>query len=305
MSHIETTLGPRSAEQLGVVLPHEHVFVDLRVGDPPGFAQAEPEALIRLMGPELDRARGAGIGAIVEATPVGVGRRVDLLKAVSEATGFPLVVPTGIYREPWVPQWAHETSEEALCRWMYGELTDQIEGTGIRAGWVKLSTGDDGITSTEAKILRAAARAAAQVDAVIGSHTIRGSVVKDQLGILEQVGHSPSRFIWIHAQCEPDFALHLEMARWGVWIEYDDIGNVPDSVPIERIRRLLDADLGHRVLLSQDRGWYDAAQPGGGVPKPFTYIMETFVPALRQAGIDERTIVQLTRTNPYQAFSRA
>ena len=75
MPQIITTLGPYTAEQLGMILPHEHVFVDLRTGNPPGYAQAEVSAVLKLMGPELDKARAAGIGAIVEATPAGVGRR--------------------------------------------------------------------------------------------------------------------------------------------------------------------------------------------------------------------------------------
>lgn len=304
MPKLVTTLGPKSAEDLGMILPHEHVFVDLRTGDPPGFAQADPADVIKLMVPELERARQAGIGAIVEASPVGVGRRADILKAVSEAANYPLVVATGIYREPWVPRWAHEASEEQLRDWMDRELSEQIENTGVRAGWVKLSAGDDGITVTETKILRAAAQAASKVNAVIGSHTVRGRVVREQLKIIEKAGYTPSRFIWIHAQNEPDFDMHLEFAKRGVWIEYDSIGAGSDQQFLERIKRLLDAGLGERILLSQDRGWYDAGKPGGGVPKPFTYITETFLPLMRQVGLDESTIAQLTRFNPFQAFAR-
>ena len=261
--------------------------------------------VIRLMGPELERARGAGIGAIVEATPVGVGRRVDLVRAVSEATGYPIVVPTGIYREPWVPAWAREAREQALTDWMLRELDEGIESSGVRAGWIKLSAGDNGLTAVEGKILRAAARAAAQTNAIIGSHTVRGRVVQEQLAILEDAGYTPSRFIWIHAQNEPDLDLHLALARRGVWIEYDGIGSGPgDRQYLALIQRLLDAGLGGQVLLSHDRGWYDPAQPGGGVPRPFTYISKTFLPLLRGAGIDEQTIAQLTHDNPFRAFAR-
>ena len=80
---IVTTLGPRSQQELGLILPHEHIFVDLRTWDQPGYAEADAENVIRLIRPELDKARQAGVTAIVECTPVGVGRRVDLLKAVS------------------------------------------------------------------------------------------------------------------------------------------------------------------------------------------------------------------------------
>jgi phosphotriesterase-related protein len=305
MPHLITTLGPMPADELGMILPHEHVFVDLRTYDQPGYAQADAADVIALMAPELAAARAAGVTALVECTPVGVGRRADILKAVSEATGMPLVVPTGIYREPWVPGWAHAADEDALYAWMLGELTGQIEQSGVRAGFVKLSAGDDGITACEAKILRAAARAARETGAIIGSHTIRGRVVRDQLDIVEACGYTAERFIWIHASAEPDVALNLELARRGAWVEYDWIGGEQgDDLFLTRIQRMLEMGLGGRLLLSHDRGWYDPAQPGGGQPKPFTYIGETFLPKLRAVGVDEGTIRMLTHQNPFQAFAR-
>jgi phosphotriesterase-related protein len=307
MSHLITTLGPRSADDLGMILPHEHLFVDLRTGEPPGFAVADPNAVIALMRPELDRARAAGVTALVECTPVGVGRRADLLKALSDAAHFPVLVPTGIYREPWVPRWAHEASEDKLYTWMLGELQGEIDHSGVQAAWIKLSAGDDGLTPAETKILRAAARAARDTGAIIGSHTIRGRVVRDQLGIIEAAGYTPNRFIWIHAQIEPDFDLNLDMARRGVYVEYDGIGwpdAFGDDYYLDRIRRLCDAGLADHILLSHDRGWYSPAEPGGGTPKPFTYLTETFLPKLRTSGFDDATIRQLTHTNPFRAFAR-
>ena len=305
MPSLITTLGPKRADELDMILPHEHVFVDLRTYDQPGYAQAEAADVIALMGPELTTARAVGVTALVECTPVGVGRRADILMVVSEATGMPLVVPTGIYREPWVPDWAQAASEDVLCEWMLGELNGQIEQSGVRAGFIKLSAGDDGITDCEAKILRAATRAARESGAAIGSHTIRGRVVRDQLDIIEAGGYTAERFIWIHASAEPDFALNLEMARRGAWIEYDWIGDpATDADFIDRITRMLNAGLGNRLLLSHDRGWYDPAQPGGGTPKPFTYISQHFLPKLRSASLDDATIHMLTHENPFRAFAR-
>ena len=304
MAKLITTLGPRGADELAMILPHEHVFVDLRTWDQPGYGEADEADVIALMEPEIVKAQEVGITAIVECSPAGVGRRADILKAVSETTGFPLVVPTGIYREPWVPDWAHAASEDELREWMTGELQGEIEESGVQAGWIKLSAGDDGMTESEAKILRAAAGAGAATNAIIGSHTIRGRVVRDQLDILNDVGYTPERFIWVHAQAEPDFDLHLEMAGRGAWIEYDDIGSGSDRMHIDRIQRLLDAGFEDKILLSHDRGWYDPAQPGGGIPRPFTYISAVFLPKLAEAGVDDPTIRQLTHDNPFRAFAR-
>jgi phosphotriesterase-related protein len=307
MANLITTLGPKSSNELGLILPHEHVFVDLRTWDTPGYAQAEVADVIRLMAPELERARAAGVTAIAECSTVGVGRRVDILRAVSEAAGFPLLAPTGIYREPWVPAWAHSASQEELAEWMTKELQGEIEATGVQAGWIKLSAGDDGLTTCEAKILRAAAAAGRATNAVIGSHTVKGRVVRHQLDILEAQGYTPDRFIWIHTQAEPDFSIHLEIARRGAWLEYDSIGNpewVNEDDILANLLRLLDAGLGDHLLLSHDRGWYDPALPGGGVPKPYTYLTENFLPRLRLASLDEGAIRQLTRDNPFRAFAR-
>ena len=305
MAALWTTHGPKTRAELGLILPHEHIFVDLRYPAPPDFAQAEAEAVVRLMAPELERARAAGVTALVECTPEGVGRRADLVRAVAEAAGFPVVIPTGIYREPWAPEWAHRASEDELYGWMRAEMEEGIGKAGVRAGFIKVSAGDGGITPVETKILRAAARAALSNGAVIASHTIAGRVVRDQLAILESCGLPAERFIWVHTQAEADFALHLEMARRGAWIEYDNIGwQDDDDQHIQRIRQMIAAGFANRVLLSHDRGWYTPAEPGGGVPKPFTYLSQTFLPRLSAAGVEAALIHQLTVDNPFNAFAR-
>ncbi|GIV78253.1 MAG: phosphotriesterase [Litorilinea sp.] len=306
MSHLITTLGPKSEAELGMILPHEHIFVDLGPIEEANYRRARPEEVIPVMAPEIEKIKALGVTALVECTPEGVGRRADIDLAVSEATNFPVVVPTGIYREPWVPPWAQAATEDELYEWMLQELTEQIGDTGVQAAWIKVSAGDDGITPCEAKILRAAARAGAATGAVIGSHTIRGRVVWEQLDILEEAGYTPERFIWIHTQAEPDFSRHLAVARRGAWIEYDAIGSerYSDEYFIHHIRQVLEAGLGDHLLLSHDRGWYDPSKPGGGTPKPYTYLSQVLLPKLEAAGLDPATLRQLTHTNPFRAFAR-
>jgi phosphotriesterase-related protein len=299
-----TTLGPMTADELGMILPHEHVFVDLRTPDQPGYAQADPDDVVRLMAPEIRKAQALGITALVECTTGGVGRRADIDLAVSQATGLPIVVPTGNYREPWIPEWVRDASEAALEAWMVRELEERFDEADFRAAWIKISAGDDGITPLEAKILRAAARAGQRTGAIIGSHTIRGRVVMDQLDIIEAEGYRADRFISIHTQNETDFSLNLAVAERGAWIEYDHVGREPDAVVLPLIEKALAAGLAGQLLLSHDLGWYDPAQPGGGVPRPYTHLCEVMLPKLRTAGVDEATIRQLTHANPFAAYAR-
>jgi phosphotriesterase-related protein len=304
MRQLHTTLGPFTKDQLGMILPHEHVFVDLRTPDQPGYAEAEAADVVRLMAPEIEAIKARGITALVECSTGGVGRRADLDLAVSRATNFPIVVPTGNYREPWIPDWVREASEQALEDWMVDELDHGIEDTGVRAGWIKLSAGDDGITPLEAKILRAAARAGARTGAIIGSHTIRGRVVMDQLDIIEKEGYRADRFISIHTQEEPDFALNRAVADRGAWIEFDHVGRAPDDAVADLVIRALEAGYEAQMLISHDRGWFDPAQPGGGTPMPYTHLSDALLPLLAERGVAPETIRRLTHDNPFNAYAR-
>lgn len=304
MRRLYTTLGPLGADQLGMILPHEHVFVDLRTPDQPGYAEASLDEVLALMVPEIETIKVLGVTALVECSTGGVGRRADLDLAVSQATQFPIVVPTGNYREPWVPAWVAEASEDALFAWMLGELQSGIEDTGFQAGWIKLSAGDDGMTALEERILRAATRASIETGALIGSHTIRGRVVMDQLDVIEAVGGSAERFLSIHTHAEPDFGLHKALVARGAWIEYDNIGAVPVRESAKLVLRALEAGLGHHLLISHDRGWFDPALPKGGTPKPYTVVNTELLPILKDLGVGQDTVIALTHANPFNAFSR-
>lgn len=298
-----TTLGPLTRDRLGMILPHEHVYVDFRSPDDPDHAKGPLEDVVRKMAPEVEKLKPLGITAMVDCTPVGVGRRADAVLAVSRAANFPIVVPTGIYREPWVPQWAKDATEAELEAWMLRELNERFDEADYKAGWIKLSEGDDGITPIEAKILRAAARASKATGAIIGSHTIKGRVVMEQIDIIEAAGGDPSRFISIHTQLEKDVGLNTAVAERGAWIEFDNISWVEDEDLLPRVLDMLARGFGRQMLLSHDNGWYDPMKPDDPA-RPYTRLSEMFIPKLRAAGVDDATITQLTHDNPFNAFSR-
>lgn len=304
MKLLHTTLGPRRAEDLGMILPHEHVFVDLRTPDQPGYAEADPADVVRVMTPQIEAIKARGVTALVECSTGGVGLRVDIDLAVSRATGFPIVVPTGNYREPWIPDWVRDAGEDELEARFLADLEEGVGDTGVRAAWIKISAGDDGITPLEERILRAAARASAATGAIIGSHTIKGRVVMDQLDIIEAEGGRADRFISIHTQEEKDFGLNLAVAERGAWIEYDHVGRAPDAEVADVILRALDAGKAGQMLVSHDLGWYDPAKPDGGTQRPYTHLSDVMLPLLAARGVDEATLHRLTVTNPFAAFAR-
>ncbi|MEF8851484.1 MAG: esterase [Haloarculaceae archaeon] len=304
---VHTTQGAFGREDLGLILPHEHVFVDLGPMEAEHWRDADPADVVDVMAPEIERARDAGVTALVEATPEGVGRRVDVDLAVSEATDFPIVVPTGVYQEPSIPQWVRDATEDELLEWLLEDLTEGVGDTGVRAAWIKVSTDDDdpdGLSPDEEKVLRAAGRAGAETGALIGSHTLYGGLVHRQLDVVESAGYSADRFVWVHAQAD-DLEYHREVADRGAYVEYDWIGgdDQDDADYLDRVEAMVADGYADRLLLSQDRGWYDPSEPGGGDQRPYTYLPEEFLPKLRDR-LDDAMVRRITHDNPFEAYAR-
>ena len=299
-----TTAGPVVAEGLGIVLPHEHIFTDLRGPTTPGYGQADPADVVRIMSPLLADARRKGVGVLFECSSIGVGRNVSIVAQVAQAAGLPVVVPTGVYgRANFAPPQHQAMTEDELTALFTAEIRDGIEGTGIKAGFIKIATGNGPMTALEENFLRAAGRAASQTGAAIASHTPIGSNAVRQTDILQSIDPA-IRFIWVHAQNESNRSMHRQLAARGVFIEFDSLGWNPSQDPtfIAAIKELLAAGHTDRVLLSHDAGWYQPGQPNGGTQKPYTYLIDAFIRKLRNAGLDDATIRLITETNPIRAF---
>ena len=299
-----TTDGPVVAEGLGIVLPHEHIFTDLRGPTSRTYGQADAADVVRVMGPLLEEARQKGVGLLFECSSIGVGRNVPIIAQVAEASGLPVVVPTGVYgRANFAPAEHRNMSEDELTELFINEILEGIDDTDIKAGFIKIATGNGPMTALEEKFLRAAGRAARETGAAIASHTPIGSNASRQADILESI--SPAiRLIWVHAQNESNRNLHRQLAGRGVFIEFDSLGWNPgqDSTFITAIKELLAAGYGDRILLSHDAGWYQPGEQNGGTQMPYTYLVETFIPKLRNSGVDDEAIRMITETNPIRAF---
>jgi len=299
-----TTEGPVVAEGLGIILPHEHIFTDLRGPTTRAYGEADTADVVRVMAPLLEEARQKGVGLLIECSSIGVGRNVSIIAQVAKESGLPVVVPTGVYgRANFAPPEHRNMSEDELTELFIKEIREGIDGTGIKAGFIKIATDNRPLTALEEKFLRAAGRAASETGAAVASHTPRGSNATRQADILESI--SPAvRFIWVHAQNESNRGLHRQLAGRGVFIEFDSLGWNPgqDSTFITAIKELLAAGYGEQILLSHDAGWYQPGEQNGGTQKPYTYLIETFIPKLRNSGIDDEAIRMITETNPIRAF---
>ncbi|NIS79267.1 MAG: esterase [Anaerolineales bacterium] len=291
----------------GIFLPHEHLFTDLRGPSVPDYATAVPDDVVQSMQPILLEARAAGVTALVECSTIGVGRNLQILQILSEITLIHIIAPTGIYREAFVPESQRTWTPEAFADGWAKELTVGMEGTGAKAGFIKIAMSDDGPTPLESRLLESAAIASGKTGAAVASHTASGEVFQRQVEVCAALDFDLSRFIWVHANLETDVSIHLEAANMGVFVEFDAIGAAWQSqeMMVDYTLKLIEAGHIDKILLSHDAGWYQPGRPKGepeGGYRGFVDIVEKFIPALKEKGVSEDEIKQLTCENPNRAF---
>ena len=309
MNTLQTVQGPVLVEELRLILPHEHLFTDLRGPLAEGYAQADPVTVGKVMRPYLEEAQRAGVTALVECSTVGVGRNIEVLQHLAELTPIHLIIPTGVYREAYIPPTLQTLNEQELANLWIRELCQGIEDTDVLAGFIKIAMSDDGPTELEIRSLKAAAKASQATGAVIASHTANGEIARKQMDLFESESLDLSRFIWVHANLEPKTDRHIEAAARGAYVEFDAIGAdwQDQEVLLEITLKLIDAGFEDRILLSHDAGWYDPSQPNGepaeGGIRGFNALVEDFIPNLLANGLSTDLITLLTHSNPARAFA--
>jgi 5-phospho-D-xylono-1,4-lactonase len=309
---VMTVTGPMPASALGVVNAHEHLF--LRTPALPGQEFDDLERSTE----EVRVAKAAGIDAVVEMTPIGCGRRPDLMRALSEATGVPVIAATGYHRDAHYPEghWVHGASVEHLAERIERDLVEGMHPSdwtdpgasldGARAGAIKAGASYQRISASEQRRLAAAAMASLRTGAAILVHAEVGTCGHEIVDLLEEAGVSAGRVILSHMDRNPDAELHAELAGRGAWLEYDTVGRIkyrPDSALLDLIAQLVRAGHGGRIMLGMDLGRRDYLRAYGGGPG-MAYLVETFVPRLRRRVGDAATDAILA-ANPATAFALA
>src|SRR5258705_5468610 len=296
-----TVRGPVDAADLGTTLVHEHVLVDFVGADKVARDRYDAEDAFRVVLPHLLALKAPGARTLVECAPAWLGRDPALLVRLSEASGLHVVTNTGYYgaaQDKYLPAHAFEESAEKLAERWTAEWRDGIEGTGVRPGFIKTGVDPGPLSAIDRKLIVAAALCHGQTGLRIHCHTGDGRAAMDILSVLRAQRVSPAAFVWVHAQNEKDRALHLRAARAGAWIELDGVSEASRDAHVAAVMDLARAGQLERVLLSQDAGWYHVGESGGGGFRPYTYLFDGLLPALRGAGLRERDVRTLLVDNP-------
>jgi phosphotriesterase-related protein len=313
MAVVETVQGPVEAGELGVVLIHEHVrFRDEAVAAewPDRYDEAaELEAAL-----EAVRAAAArGVQTIVDPTAMFGGRDVRFMKRVADETGVRIIACTGIYSYDHLPHYFANRDIDAMADHFVSDLEQGIQGTDIRAAFLKCAADAAGVTENVEKIHRAVARASLRTGAPIMAHSMPAAGTGPrQLEIFKDEGVDPARVQIAHCGDSDDIGYIEGLIEAGVYVGLDRYG-LEMYMPIEK-RNATAAELlrrGHaeRLMISQDYcatiDWFppEAAEvfaAQGAIRNwSMTLVFDEVVPALReQEVLDDEIFRTVFAENP-------
>jgi len=299
---VMSVTGPVEASDLGIVLPHEHVFADL-VREYRGTGLLNDEHLARQ---ELESLREAGGQTLVDLTLDEIGRDPAGLRRVAEATGITIIMGCGHYRDPYLNrEWFDRHAVDAIADEIVADVEEGVSGTGVRAGIIGEIGADKWyISAAEERSFRAAARAHLRTGLTISTHAARWPVGLEQVRLLAEEGVDPRRVIVGHADTVPIPDYHLSLARLGCFVCFDSIGTGTSydlGRAVDYVMALVQAGFSSQVLLSHDvflRGHLKAdGGPGYG------YLLTEFLPSLIDAGLDAEEVQNFVTTNPERALT--
>jgi phosphotriesterase-related protein len=291
---------------MGRTYAHEHLIWSV----PPPYDGRDPdlrldsvEAAVK----ELTFFKLAGGHSLVEMTTPEVRRAPREMKAISQATGVHIIAATGHHKGLYSDAYTANVPVDTIAGRMLHDVMEGMDDTDIRAGVIKIGTGEGGPTENEIKVIRAAGIAHRETGVPVSTHTEAGTLALEQIRLLREAGVVPERMLIGHLDRRLNWDYHLQIARAGVYMGFDQISKekyYPDRERIAFIKRLIEAGHGQQILLSGDlarkSNW---PSYGFGNGPGLTYILWCFVPRMLEAGISPQAVDDLLIHNPARFFA--
>jgi len=300
---IMTVLGPVSPDTMGITLPHEHLLIDVyEIVRDYGATLDDEDLAIE----ELNLFKNAGGRTVVDLTSIGIGRDPLALKRISVATGVQVIMGSGWYREAVYPSYIQSKSVDELAEMILHDLESGVDGTGIKPGVIgEIGTERGYITPSQERVFRAAARAHKKSGRAIVTHcTHLGELAMEQLALLREEGVDPRRVIISHMGDRRHIRLELPVVKAGAYVSFDHIGLASfqhDSQRAKCVLELIKEGYLRQILLSHDICFTSHLRWYGG--RGYDFLLVSFVPMLKAAGLDDEQIHTILVENPCRAFA--
>jgi phosphotriesterase-related protein len=310
MSHVMTVQGPVDPSTLGFILPHEHTQCTLwHIQDRWDYWELTPDEPVILQ--ELAWFKEAGGTALADLTLPGIGRDPAWLLRISELSRLPIIMGGGWYRTAYYPPEVliDKRSVDSLAEELVHDATVGVRETGVRIGILgEIGTDKPWVSPAEERVFRAVARCSRRTGLAISTHAVLSDVGAAQLTILEEEGVDPGRVVIGHADSYPVLDHYLSLINRGASVEFDFLGmsftpmeQYGEAKIIDLLLELLHRGHADRVLLSHDVCHNSQLRHFEG--NGYTYLPTTFLPRLRERGVSEAEIDQLTVLNPRRVLT--
>jgi phosphotriesterase-related protein len=319
---VETVTGPIGAGELGPTLVHEHLLVrDEAVAAQ--WPDAEtwggvPERRIAPGGQyeaALEAARAAvelGVRSICDPTAMFLGRDVEFMREVSKETGLQVVACTGIYSYDHLPSFFATRSADEIAAFYVQDIERGIQGTDIKAGFIKCAADQPGVTEPVEKLHRAAARASVRTGTPIMAHSDpKVGTGPRQVEIFLEEGVEPALVQIAHTGDTDDLGYIEGLLDRGVFIGMDRFGQemlLPYEDRMRTLLALLERGYADRMFLGADSGgtldWFPPAlaqqmiDDGETKDADIRMVPRRVLPDLRERGVADEELETMMVTNP-------
>ena len=311
---IQTVLGAVEPDQLGLTLAHEHVFTLTPDSQQQWSDEWDEESRVAEAIVKLGELAASGVRTIFDPTVDGLGRNISRVRRINEqVSALNIVVATGIYTYADVPGWfsargpgALPDLPEPMIDLFTRDIEQGIQGTDIRAAFLKCAIDHHGLTAGVERIMRACAKTHLGTGAPMMVHTHPGSQTALEVQrVLAEEGVPADRVMLAHCGDSTD-AEHLSalaeagfllgMDRFGIDTLLDFEGRV--GIVVELCRR----GFAGSMVLSQDAACYiDWVQPDIMAFLPnwtYLHVQRDVVPALLERGVTQEQVDQMLVANP-------
>lgn len=315
MTDVETVRGPLEASALGWTLMHEHIFVknpELEHNYP--SAEWDEEGMHATAVAGLQALHDRGVTTLVDLTVMGLGRSIERIRRVAEATPVNIVVATGYYSQKDLPAYFHNHGPgryadvpEPLVDMFLRDVQEGISGTGIKAAIIKVVTDQWGMTPDLERVFEAAAEVHAQTGVPITTHSNaahRGGL--EQQEFLRERGVDLQHVVIGHCGDTTDLDYLKQVMDAGSAVGLDRFGMdimATEEDRIDTVVRLCELGYADRMTLSHDASFFSVNME----PSVRNRIMpnwnhrnltDRILPEVRRRGVADETIEQIMVANP-------
>jgi phosphotriesterase-related protein len=308
---VETVHGPVDVDELGLTLIHEHFRTTdeaLRFQFPHMYDEAaEWERAMR----DANGVRSHGVRTVVEPSAMFLHRDAEFSRRVADESGLQIVLATGVYTYEHLPQPLLNRDEDQIAEVFVHDIETGIQGTDIKAAFIKCAADEPGVTPNIEKIHRAAARASLQTGRPIMAHSRPASGTGiEQMRIFGEEGVDPAKVQVAHTGDTDDLDYIERLLDTGCWIGMDRYGLdifLPTEQRQKTVLALLEKGHADRMFLSQDYcstiDWFppevEEQLAATMVPNwSMTFLFEQVIPELKERGMTEEQLDRMMVENP-------